>query len=705
MTAALDCPDTPVAQLALMPADICQRVLRDINATQAALPEWRTLHDGFLARASCEPTACALRSAHRIEGDDWSCGLLATRSARLAHELLARGAGSGSRVGVAIGRSPELVLAVLGVLRAGGVVVPLDPGFPAARLEFIAQDADLALLVTCGERFSIEGTETFDLSKWLQLSTAASTTDPSTGLPEVQDDSAAFMLYTSGSTGEPKGAWTTHQAAVNRCHWMWHHFGFGSDDVFALRTTPNFIDAWWEIFGALVYGAPLQIVPDEIAVDPLHLPAFVADRSISQLVLVPSLLETLLDQIEVDGISLPALRFCISSGEPLSPALVSRCRQWLPSTTVINTYGTSEIWDATAFDVRDLDANAERVPIGKPVANARIYVLDRSGEPLPPGIPGELCVAGFGVNGGYWQRPHLDARRYIQAELPGIAGQRLYRTGDRGRCLADGNFECLGRLDAQFKLRGQRIEPAEIEQVLQEHPAVAAAIVGVAGSSDDARLVAGIVLRNDAGPDVNRSGAALKASLRQHLQGRLPAWMMPAEWHRLVEVPRTPSGKLDRSGWRAGYGAAPLMTATDGGDTPARSAPSDGIERQLLGLWSAVMGRSDIDIHDNFFDIGGHSLLASRLLNRIRATFNVPLQLRDLFARPTVAGVAALLRDERARVVESQVAGTDAAGDDAEAALSFGQERLWFLDQLDPASPAWNVAWTIHVTGFRMRTC
>ena len=705
---ALAQPDIPVMRLALLPADVRQQVLHGFNQTNMTLPAWPTLHDGFLERARREPAACALRGAGSSGDEEWSCEVLAARSAALAGELL--DLGQGPRIGVAIGRSPELVLAVLAVLRAGGIVVPLDPGFPAARLQFIARDADLALVITRGGRLPIEGLRSLDLDTWQP----AAATGRAIALPAVVAEAPAFLLYTSGSTGEPKGAWTTHRAAVSRCHWMWTRFGFAADDIFALRTTPNFIDAWWEMFGALIHGAVLQVVSDDIATDAARLPAFIAARGVSQLVLVPSLLDAVLDQVEADGTPLPRLRFCISSGEPLPPAVVRRCRQRLPDTVLINTYGTSEIWDATAFDTRELAAEAGRVPIGRPVGNARVYVLDRNGQPVPPGIPGEICVAGIGVQGGYWRRPALEAERYVGATLPELAGERLYRTGDRGRLREDGTLECLGRLDAQFKLRGQRIEPAEIEQALKTCPAVDEAIVGIAGEGERTCLVAGLVLRADAGD----GDATLIDSLRRHLQERLPAWMVPAEWRILPAIPRTPSGKLDRAGWLGAAHAKPLHRDADA------ARDGDALEQRMHALWCAVMGRPDIGLDDNFFDLGGHSLLAIRLLNRVRAGFEVSLGLRDLFTHPTVAGLCAWLRtghdrdggQDHAGTVPAVAmpavvappddarpdgvqAGSKSSGDTQAVPLSFAQERLWFLDQLDPGSPAWNVAWTIRCSG------
>ena len=710
-------PDAPVERLSLQTAPERRRLLLELNATGAPLPAARTLHESFLAAAGRCPDAVAIRD----DGGDWSYAALAARSAALAAELVAtlaaRGIGTGCNVGVALDRSPEQVLAVLAVLRAGGVVVPLDPGFPPARLQFMARDAELALVLARSttlpavvrDALLANGTPVVDLHGWRPAPRA----DNDIETPVLAADAPAMMLYTSGSTGQPKGAITTHRSAVNRCHWMWTTFGFRDDEVFSLRTSLNFIDAWWEIFGALSHGIPLQVVPDDVATDPLRLPGFLAARGVTQIVVVPSLLRALLEQLSTDDQSLPALRWCITSGEPLTPELVADCARLLPGTVVLNTYGTSEIWDATAFDTRQLASGASRVPIGRPIANARVYVVDAAGEPLPPGFPGELQVAGLGVGPGYWRRPELTTGKFRRLVLPEVTEAVVYCTGDRARFLDDGQVECLGRLDAQFKLRGQRIEPAEIEQAIAGHPAVAAAVVGLAGEGGSGVLVAGVVRSAGSTADA----ATLVAELREQLQVSLPAWMVPVEWRELPALPRTPTGKLDRQGWLIGG------TGSDGSMLPgeARLAPRGDVERQLAALWATVLGRDDLGVHDNFFNLGGHSLLAARLLNRIRATFGVSLELRALFAAPTVAGLSRALDDARA------ASGTEPAGrgepatpsaavlappapattglaatglePGAPAPLSFGQERLWFLDQLDPGSPAYNVAWTIRCSG------
>jgi amino acid adenylation domain-containing protein len=329
-----------------------------------------------------------------------------------------------------------------------------------------------------------------------------------------------------------------------------------------------------------------------------------------------------------------------------------------------------------------------RVPIGRPVANASVSVLDAGGALLPPGFPGELVVGGIGVGPGYWQRPELTAQKFITAALSADgAPQHLWRSGDRARWLADGTLECLGRLDAQFKLRGLRIEPGEIESALMAHPAVAAAIVTICGEGDAARLVAGVVCAPQAAA---RPDAALWNELRAHLRTLLPAYMVPASWLRLDRLPLTPSGKLDRRAFAESHGAKRRV------ETPAETAPRTETEREMAALWAEVLGREQIGVDENFFDAGGHSLLATRIVSRIRARHARDFGLRELFAAPTIAALSAVL-DSR-REAQAETALVPVARDGA-LPLSFGQERLWFLDQLDPGSAAYNIAWTLRLSG------
>lgn len=422
--AALERPETACAALDLL--DEAERRLVTPPADDQHLPR-AGLWPLFEAQVRRTPQAVALRGA---QGDVTHYTALHGRALALAARLHAAGLAPGEPLALALGRSTALVVALLAVARTGLVGVPLDPAWPAARRRHILADAGARVVLGVGPQ---PDDALPDGLTWLDaVATAAAPRDDEiAALPAVPSaDAPCLLLYTSGSTGEPKGSVTLQRGVAWRCSWMWRTFGLGTDEVFALRTSPNFIDALWEVWGPLLHGASLCPVDDACAGDALALPECLAARGITQLVLVPGLLRAVLERDDLPA--LPALRTCISSGEPLDPALVRRCHARLPHVQLINTYGTSEIWDATWYDTAHLDPAATRVPIGRPLPYARVRVLDAFGALLPPGVTGEIVVGGGGIGAGYWRRPALDARAFVSG-LPGMDGRRAYRTGDRGR--------------------------------------------------------------------------------------------------------------------------------------------------------------------------------------------------------------------------------------------------------------------------------
>ncbi|KAA0206778.1 MAG: amino acid adenylation domain-containing protein, partial [Proteobacteria bacterium] len=665
-------PERPIGLLPLLDERQRQQLLVEWNATAAAYPQAATLTALVAAQCRRTPLAVALESA----AGSLRYAELARRVDWLAARLVAAGAVRGSRVALSMAPSMELVIALLAILRAGAACVPLDPAYPRARREFMLRDADACLLLVRGAvDLDCGATACLDLD-------ALGGPAPGEAVPAVAEgatpDAPAWLLYTSGSTGEPKGAIGLHCSAVNRVHWMWQHCGFAAGDAFCLRTSLSFIDSLWEIFGALAHGIRLVLLPDGAASDPALLVPALARHRVTQLVLVPPLLRALLDWAPDLGARLPGLRHIITSGEPLAVDLWAAARKSLPAVRLLNTWGSSEIWDASCCDTSAIETAPERMPIGRPIANLRCYVLDAQLQLLPPGIPGELCVAGLGIGAGYWRRPELTAERFVPDPF-GAPGEWLYRSGDRARWLPDGNLECLGRLDRQLKLHGYRIEPGEIEAVLRACPGVDDAAVLLREEQGLPQLLACVASR-----DAGLSPAELAAQAAQ----RLPRFMRPAAWLILPALPLTPSGKLDRA-------ALPAPAAP--GAALDVAAPAGDIELRLARLWSAVLGTAVPDRQQSFFELGGQSLLALRLLARVASEFGVVLTLRDFFDAPSIAGLAACIAVGSGREAPLPAPVPLPAG--APLPLSWGQERLWFLDQLDPASPAYNIAWSIVLEG------
>ena len=727
-------PGTPVNSLALLEDERRHEMLVDWNATQSEWSGPGTLHERFAAQVERSPDAVALIN-HDVS---LSYRELAARVERLADRLRERSIGPGDLVGIGVGRSVELVIGIIATLKSGAAYVPLDPNYPVLRLQYIVAQTGLRMILTDARLpRSVSGTlDTIRLDEADRpivdhpivnhsrvnhsRVNHSRVNHPGTGdaFPATPNDpeegvDAAYILYTSGSTGAPKGVIGRHGGAVSRCEWMWDEYGFTVDDVFCLRTSPNFVDSVWEIFGPLTHGAALRIFSDADVNDPARLverlAARIDGRSVSHIVVVPSLLTALLDIDSRLGRRLPDLHSWITSGEPLRPELVRRFRRACPGVTLLNTYGTSEIWDATCFDTSAWNEDETIVPIGKPIAGVRTHVLDALLQPVPVGVVGELFVGGVGLGGGYLNQPEQNAQKFVPDPFSADDGQRLYRTGDLARYRADGCLECLGRADRQIKLRGFRIEPDEIAAVLRDHPGVADACVDLRQRAGGESILVGYWQPahpiTDSGTDTGLPDEGIKTveALREFLKTRLPVFMLPGVLIEVERMPLTPNGKID-------IRALPDLEST-GVNDPRRAipfiSPGTETERAVAQIWCEILGIDRVGLHDDFFDSGGHSLSATRLLARLRAHFDFSPDLAQFFDAPTVVSVASHIDDARdnARdndgdtVTANDVAGPGRLERGDRLPLSFAQERLWFLNELDPDSPAYNIAFTIHLSG------
>ena len=536
----------------------------------------------------------------------------------LAARLRALGAGPESLVGVAMERSLELLVALLGILKAGAAYVPLDPGYPRERLAFMLEDSGVGILLS-QERLAAS-LPAHDGQLLLLDSLPAPEPGESAGV-RIEPDGLAYMIYTSGSTGRPKGALNTHRGIRNRLLWMQRAYGLVADDVVLQKTPFSFDVSVWEFFWPLLAGARLVVARPGGHQDAAYLARLIADEGVTTLHFVPSMLQAFLEQKDLARCA--GLRRVICSGEALPHDLQQRFFSRMPAGVELhNLYGPTE----AAVDVTfwRCAPEAPRVPIGRPVSNTRIHLLDREMQPVPAGVAGELYIAGVQLARGYHGRPELTAERFVP-DPAGEPGARLYRTGDLARWLADGAIDYLGRVDFQVKVRGFRIELGEIESALAEHPGVREAVVlaRADGAPGDLRLVA-YVVPTAAEPEV--------AVLRAFLKNRLPEYMVPAHFLTLDALPLTPSGKVDRKS----------LPAPDG---PRRSeaelAPAQGpVEEKVAAIWAEVLRLDRVGAQENFFELGGHSLLATQVLSRVQETFNVELALRAFFEAPTVAGLA-----------------------------------------------------------------
>jgi amino acid adenylation domain-containing protein len=588
----------------LLSIDEQRTMLVEWNETTNADLELTTIPELFDAQADLTPNAVALV----CEDQELSYRQLKSRANQLANYLKDAGVGAESIVGISMDRSIDAIVALLGVLKAGGAYLPLDPSYPRERLAFMIADAQPVLVLT-------QDTD------WNQIAAF------SEELPRIETsaDNLCYVIYTSGSTGQPKGVLNTHRGAVNRFRWMWEQHPFVDGEVCCQKTSLNFVDSVWEIFGPLLQGISSVVIPEEIAKDPLRLVETLSRRNVTRITLVPSLLRMVL-ALEVDlQNKLPRLKHWTTSGEALSGELVEAFRQRLPHALLLNLYGSSEV----AADVTHCEVLREndftKVPIGRPIANTQIYLLDPDLQPVPVGATGELYVGGAGLSRGYHKRPGMTAEKFIPSPFGPAKGARLYRSGDLARYRPDGAIEYLGRTDHQVKLRGFRIELGEVETVLNDHEAVKEAVVLVREDSVDPRLVAYVV--------TNEPGADVSNQLRSYVKTKLPEYMAPSVFVHLDALPVTGSGKVDRRALPAPDQSRPALEEQF-------VAPRNPIEESMAQIWREILELERVGVHDNFFDLGGNSLSAMQIIAKVTNTFEVDLPLFTLFDTPTIAALS-----------------------------------------------------------------
>jgi amino acid adenylation domain-containing protein len=586
------------------------------------------LHESFAERARLAPDAVAVTS----DGGSLTYGELDGWSNRLANHLRGRGVGPETRVGICMDRSLELVAAVLGVLKAGGAYVPLDPDYPAERLAFLLEDSGAALVLT---RDDVTGRlpDTVPALSVDAERDRIAREDPAAPDVEVDPENLAYVIYTSGSTGRPKGVQVTHANVARLFTSTREWFGFGEDDVWTLFHSYAFDFSVWEIWGALLHGGRLVVVPHLVSRAPDAFHRLLVAEGVTVLSQTPSAFRQLAAADEVSGESSGlALRWVVFGGEALDPVSL---KPWMErhgdgSPRLVNMYGITETTvHVTYRPVTLADAGAGHAsPVGVPIPDLRVRLLDAGGSPVPVGVPGELYVGGAGVARGYLGRPGLTAERFLPDPFSAEPGARLYRSGDRARWLPSGEPEFLGRIDAQVKIRGFRVEPGEVEAVLSSHPAVREAAVVVRGGGAGAALVGYASLR------AGEEDAA--AGLRGWLRERLPEHMVPAAVVVLDALPLTPHGKTDRR-------ALPAPTASDLAPGTPRVLPETEMEARIAGVWAEVLQLESVGVEDNFFDLGGHSILLVQLQGRISAAVEREVSLVDLLEHPTVRAQAASL--------------------------------------------------------------
>jgi amino acid adenylation domain-containing protein len=616
-------PDQSISRLPLLTEAERQRLLVEWNATAAVFPEKALLHELFAAQVQRAPERIALR----VGATALSYAELDTRATRLAQALRARGVGRGQRVGLCLERGADLLAAVLGILKAGAAYVPLDPAFPAERLRFMADDAQLALLVSTtalAGAFGSPRVRQLLLDADAESIAAAPATRPPSAADTAQPADPAYVIYTSGSTGQPKGVVVPHRAVVNFLTSMAREPGLTADDVLVAVTTLSFDIAVLELLLPLTLGATVVMASRDEASDGHALSALLAQHRATVMQATPVTWRLLLAAGWSGSTPFKALVGGEALPKDVADQLLAR------GVELWNLYGPTEttVW-STCARITD---TANGITIGQPIANTTVYILDAQQNLCPIGVPGELCIGGAGVALGYWNRPALTAERFIPDPFRSSPGATLYRTGDRARRRHDGRLEHLGRLDDQVKVRGFRIELAEVEANLAEHPGVRQAAVHLwTVKANDVRIVACCVPA--------KAGALAPISLRKHLRARLPEYMIPQHFLLVDEIPLTPNGKVDRR-------RLPTPVLTESG-LGRHEAPSDPVEATIAEIWTKLIEPArPIGRLDKFFEMGGHSLLGLQALRQIEDKLGVRLEFRVLF-QESLADLATRCRSER----------------------------------------------------------
>lgn len=665
----------PVAELDMV-SDCERQQFARWNETAVACEPAMSIRELFEQQAAARADATAIACGTVT----LSYGELNRRANQLGHYLRRAGVGSEVLVALCVKRSPEMVIGVLGILKAGGAYLPLDPGYPAERLEMMVRDSGAEVLVTHGptaEQLVADGVRVIRLDQeWTEVARESEANPP----VEAAAENLAYVIYTSGSTGRPKGVGVTHGNLVHSTRAREIYYG-RAPRRFLLLSSIAFDSSVAGLFWTLSGGGRLVLPEEGEQQEPRALVRLVQDQGITDLLCLPSLYAVMLE--EGKGGELATLASVIVAGEVCVVGVVQRHAEVVPGAVLYNEYGPTEgsVWSTVQHCTAD--SNAVVVPIGRPIPNVRVHVLDQHMQVTPLGVPGELYIGGAGVTRGYLKGAELTAEKYVPDPFSREGGARLYRTGDVCRYQQSGELEFLGRVDGQVKIRGYRVEVGEIEAVLATHAAVTgAAVIVREGTGGEPQLVGYVTAKADREVSVHE--------LRQWLGEQLPEYMVPARVVVLAEWPLMPNGKVDRRQL-----PAPAQVVSDVEWQEARTP----VEEVLQSIWEEVLGVSELSVTANFFEVGGHSLLATQVMSRIREALQVELPVRTLFEQPTVARLAArveaALRGERGVVAPP----LERVSRKRELPLSFAQQRLWFLHCLEPGSAAYNMPAALRLTG------
>ena len=672
-------PETPIGELEILSGPERQRLLIEFNDTEATCPEGKCIHQLFEEQAARTPNNVAVAF-----GDlRLTYAQLNARANQLARHLHRQGVGPEVPVAICMERCLEMVVGLLAIVKAGGAYVPLDPAYPSDRLAFMLEDSRAPILLTrkraVEESMAASEVRVVSLDSDWDTIARESEENPISG---ATDRNAMYVIYTSGSTGQPKGVVVEHRGVVNAVNWLTKTLALSVTDRCLLKTPISFDAAGREIFPILMSGGSLVVAEADGHRDSRYIAETIRNEGISVLHCVPSFLRLLVE--EPAFATSAALRAVMCGGETLPSEVVMRFHQ-RSKAGLYNVYGPTETIIDSACGLCERDTASSTLSIGRPIPNALIYIADDRLRLVPIGVAGNLYVGGVGLARGYLDRPDLTADKFIPDPFSANPGARLYKTGDLARHSPDGSIEFLGRADRQVKVRGFRIELGEIEAVLNQHPAVRESVLAAEeDATGNARLVAYVV--------AERELALTGNELRNFLKAKLPEYMIPAAFVPLDVLPLTPNGKVDRR-------ALPALGLARPESEKGFVAPRTPGEELVAEVWAQVLGIERVGIYDNFFELGGHSLLATQVVSRIREAFAVEIPLRRLFEVPTVAGLAQSIEAAKRAGQKLQTPPILPVPRDGDLPLSFAQQRLWFIDQLEPGNAAYNFPAAIRLNG------
>ena len=665
-------PQSRIANLPLLTNAEQQQVVYEWNAREADYPRDKCVHELFEEQAEKTPEAAAVV----FEDAVLSYGKLNRRANQLAHYLRGLGVGPNARVGICAERGLEMIVGLLAVLKAGGAYVPLDAGYPLERKALLISDS-VAKVILCSKDMELPETSAVrrvDIDQ--QVWGGGQVENPAV---EQDSEALAYVMYTSGSTGQPKGVMVPHRA-ITRLVLNCGYADFKTSDRVAFASNPAFDASTMEVWAPLLNGGRIVVIDHDALLEPAQFGQKLKRHAVNILWLTVGLFNQYADALREE---LASLRYLIVGGDALDPRVIARVLHGDSPQHLINGYGPTETTTfAATHEITAVPKNARSIPIGRPIGNTRIYILDQFREPVPVGVTGELYIGGAGVARGYLNRPELTAERFSKDPFTEKTGDRMYWTGDLGRWLADGTIEFLGRNDFQVKIRGYRIELGEIEARVMEHHGVREAVmVAREDTIGDKRLVAYYTCA-----EANGGGVGAE-ELRSYLSASLPEHMVPAAYVRLERLPLTPNGKVDRKGLPAPEGDAYVAHGDE--------SPMGETEKVLARIWAEVLKVGRVGRRDNFFELGGHSLLAMRFISHLRQALGVEALISDLFAHPVLTDFA-LVVDRAAQTTLPAITLAERAGP---LPLSFAQQRLWFLAQLEGVSQAYHIPWRAQLKG------